>query len=177
MNKPCNTTHNLRNKLKDFLKNPLLDNESWVPLCQIEDEEEGEPRITVIFGTNKTLENLKFSETFHCDATYRLTWHRYPVFVCGVTNETGKFFPCFAVLSSNEDSLSWQNVFEFVHSYNGGTHFQYFMGDGAKSITKAWSEVTHTFSLLKISIFIIKQQQISQQMHYCIYCEKKFICC
>ena len=98
INKPCNTTHNLRNKLKDFLKNPLLDNESWVPLCQIEDEEEGEPRITVIFGTNKTLENLKFSETFHCDATYRLTWHRYPVFVCGVTNETGKFFPCFAVL-------------------------------------------------------------------------------
>ena len=94
MNKPCNTTH----KLKDFLKNPLLDDESWVPLCQIEDEEEGEPRITVIFGTNKTLENLKFSETFHCDATYRLTWHRYPVFVCGVTNETGKFFPCFAVL-------------------------------------------------------------------------------
>ena len=97
MNKPCNTTHNLRNKLKDFLKNPLLDDESWVPLCQIEDEEEGEPKITVIFGTNKTLENLKFSETFHCDATYRLTWHRYPVFVCGVTNETGKFFPCFAV--------------------------------------------------------------------------------
>ena len=93
MNKPCNTTHNLRNKLKDFLKNPLLDDESWVPLCQIEDEEEGEPRITVIFGTNKTLENLKFSETFHCDATYRLTWHRYPVFVCGVTNETGKFSP------------------------------------------------------------------------------------
>ena len=171
MNKPCNTTH----KLKDFLKNLLLDDESWVPLCQIEDEEEGEPKITVIFGTKKTLEKLKFSK--NCDATYRLTWHRYPVFVCGVTNETGKFFPCFAVLSSNEDSLSWQNVFEFVHSYNGGTHFQYFMGNGAKSITKAWSEVTHTFSLLKISIFIIKQQQISQQMHYCIYCEKKFICC
>ena len=87
------------------------------------------------------------------------------------------FSPALLFCSSNEDSLSWQNVFEFVHSYNGGTHFQYFMGNGAKSITKAWSEVTHTFSLLKISIFIIKQQPISQQMHYCIYCEKKFICC
>ena len=92
------------------------------------------------------------------------------------------FSPALLFCSSNEDSLSWQNVFEFVHSYNGGTHFQYFMGDGAKSIMKAWSEVTHTFSLLKISIFIIKQQQ----MHYCKFhnkciiafiVKKIFICC
>ena len=66
----------------------------------------------------------------------------------------GSFSPALLFCSSNEDSLSWQNVFEFVHSYTGGTHFQYFMGDGAKSITKAWSEVTHTFSLLKISILV-----------------------
>ena len=110
-------------------------------------------QITIIFGTNKTLEKLKFSETFHCDATYRLTLNRYPVFVCGVTNKTGKFFPCFAVLSSHEDSLSWRKVFEFVHSYNGGTHFKYFMGDGAKSIMRAWSEVTLTFSFILKSYF------------------------
>ena len=158
VNEPCNTTHNLRNKVKDFLENPLLDDESWVPLSEIDDSGEGPVRITIIFGTNKTIENLKFSETFHCDATYRLTWNRYPVFVCGVTNETGKFFPCFAVLSSHEDSLSWRKVFEFVHSYNGGTHFKYFMGDGAKSITKAWSEVTFTFTF--------------HQKHYCTFCGK-----
>ena len=154
LNEPCNTTHDLRNKLKDFLENPLLDDESWVPLSEIDDSGEGQVRITIIFGTNKTLENLKFSETFHCDATYRLTWNRYPVFVCGVTNETGKFFPCFAVLSSHEDSLSWRKVFEFVHSYNGGTHFKYFMGDGAKSITKAWSEVTFTFSFISKYLYL-----------------------
>ena len=61
-------------------------------------------QITIIFGTNKTLEKLKFSETFHCDATYRLMLNRYPVFVCGVKNETGKFFLCFDVLSSHKDS-------------------------------------------------------------------------
>ena len=67
----CNTTHNLRNKVKDFLEIPVLDDESWVPLCQIDDSEENEqPLITIIFGTNKTLENLTFSKTFHCDATY-----------------------------------------------------------------------------------------------------------
>ena len=36
-NDPCNTTHDLRNKVKDFLENPVLDDESWVPLCQIDD--------------------------------------------------------------------------------------------------------------------------------------------
>ena len=104
VNEPCNTTHNLRNKVKDFLENPLLDDESWVLLSEIDDSWEGPVQITIIFGTNKTLEKLKFSETFHCDATYRLTLNRYPVFVCGVKNETGKFFLCFDVLSSHKDS-------------------------------------------------------------------------
>ena len=37
VNEPCNTTHNLRNKVKDFLENPLLDDESWVLLSEIDD--------------------------------------------------------------------------------------------------------------------------------------------
>ena len=53
VNEPCNTTHNLRNKVKDFLENPVLDDESWVPLCQIDDSGENEePLITIIFGTS-----------------------------------------------------------------------------------------------------------------------------
>ena len=152
MNEPCNNTHDLRNKLREFQEKPVLEDESWVPLCQIDDsEDDDEVRITVIFGTNKTIEHLNCSDTFHCDATYRLNWNGFPVFVCGVTNETGKFFPCFAVLSSHEDYISWRSVFEFVHSYNGGSHFKYFMGDGAKAIKKGWSEVTFIFLYYSIT--------------------------
>ena len=148
----CNTTHDLRNKVKDFLENPVLDNESWVPLCQIDDSEENEqPLITIIFGTNKTLENLTFSKTFHCDATYG--WHGTGILSLCVEWQTRQESPCFAILSSHEDSLSWRKVLEFVHSYNGGTHFKYFMGDGAKSIMRAWSEVTLTFSFILKSYF------------------------
>ena len=61
--------------MKDFLEKPVLDDESWIPLCQIDDTD-ADVKITIIFATNKTLENLKFSETSHCDATnatYRLS--------------------------------------------------------------------------------------------------------
>ena len=47
LNEPCNTTHDLRNKVKDFLENPVLEDDSWVPLCQIDDSGEGEVRSTV----------------------------------------------------------------------------------------------------------------------------------
>ena len=93
MSEHCETTQSLRNKLSEFRELPVSDDESWVPLCQIDDsDEDDEVRMVVIFGTNKTLGYLKMSDTFHCDATYRLNWNGFPVFVCGVTNATGKFY-------------------------------------------------------------------------------------
>ena len=101
--------------MKDYLDIPDDENESWVPFCQIDDSEDSdEVRILVIFATNKILSYLKMSDTFHCDATYRLNWNGYPVFICGVTNQTGKFFPTFAVLSSHEDVENWKTVCLFL---------------------------------------------------------------
>ena len=72
MSEHCETTQSLRNKLSEFRELPVSDDESWVPLCQIDDSDENdEVRMVVIFGTNKTLGYLKMSDTFHCDATYR----------------------------------------------------------------------------------------------------------
>lgn len=66
MNEPINTTQDPRNKLRDFLNIPVLESESWVPLCQIDDtDDDEEVRITKIFGRNKTLEHLNLSDTFH----------------------------------------------------------------------------------------------------------------
>ena len=72
MSEHCETTQSLRNKLSEFRELPVSDDESWVPLCQIDDSDENdEVCMVVIFGTNKTLGYLKMSDTFHCDATYR----------------------------------------------------------------------------------------------------------
>ena len=126
-------------KIAELTSKPEDDDTPWVPYSKIADEDHVEPRFTVIFGTNKTLERLNKSCQFHIDATYKVNWQGYPMFVCGVTGSTGKFFGTMTVLSSHEDTEAWSEVYLFVHSY--GAHFDVFMGDGAKAITKAKIEV------------------------------------
>ena len=47
----------------------------------IEDEnEEEEPRFTIIFSTTKNLDKLKSERLLQTDATYRLNWLGYPFF-------------------------------------------------------------------------------------------------
>ena len=55
-----------------------------------------------------------------------------------VTNQTRKFFPLFAVLSTHE---------------NGGLDFMFSMGDGAKAITLAWSEVRAILRIVSINVY------------------------
>ena len=106
----------MRNKLKDYLD---------IPDCDSDDSEDTyEVWIVVIFATNKILSYLKTSDTFHFDATYRLNWNGYLIFICDVTNQTRKFFPLLAVLSTHENVENWKTVFQFIHSYSGGNHFK-----------------------------------------------------
>ena len=103
----------------------------WVLYCHIDDEGDQPARFVVIFTTNNLLERLKTSSQLHVDATYKLNFHDYPVFLCGVTSENGKFFGTLTVLSSHEDSAAWSEVYQFIHET--GAHFKYFMADGAKA--------------------------------------------
>ena len=139
INESIYTTHDLRTKLNEYLKKPADDNEGWVPYCHIDDEGDQPARFVVIFTTNNLLERLKTSSQLHVDATYKLNFHDYPVFLCGVTSENGKFFGTLTVLSSHEDSAAWSEVYQFIHET--GAHFKYFMADGAKAITNAQEKV------------------------------------
>ena len=139
INESIYTTHDLRTKLNEYLKKPADDNEGWVPYCHIQDEGDQPTRFVVIFTTNNLLERLKSSSQLHIDATYKLNFQDYPVFLCGVTSENGKFYGTMTVLSSHEDSAAWSEVYQFIH--DTGSHFQYFMADGAKAITKAQEKV------------------------------------
>ena len=131
INESIYNTHDLRMKIKDLLEKPEDDDQPWVPFSKIEDDSDNiKPRFTVIFGTNKTLGRLNRSVQLHIDATYKVNWHGYPMFVVGVTGQTGKLFATMSVLSSHEDSQAWAEVYQFVHSY--GAHFDLFMSDGAK---------------------------------------------
>ena len=133
-------THDLREKIKEFLEVPDNDIEGYVPYENIQDEKEDEEtRFTVIFATKRTLSFLKKSSCLNVDATYRLNWHGYPVVVVGCTSPSGKFFASFTALTSHEDSNTWEEIYAFVHSL--GVHPKFRMADGAQAITKAGSKV------------------------------------
>ena len=57
---------------------------------------------------------LKSNNLICCDATYKLNWLGYPVFVVGVASHTGKFKIGMLVISSHEDHVTQEAIFNFV---------------------------------------------------------------
>ena len=77
-------THELRQKVAEYLEEPKSDLEAWIPFHDIQDSDPSkDPRFTVIFSSKKNLEKLKSSRLLQTDATYRLNCMNFPVFVIG----------------------------------------------------------------------------------------------
>ena len=142
-------THELRQALAPLFEAPASDIEAFVPFCDIEDHNDKEdPRVSIIFTTKRNMEKMKDERVIQTDATYRLLWLDYPVFVVGTSSPTGKFFGTCAVISSHEDTPAWSSIFNYLRDY--GLKPRYSLGDGAKAMSKAGNEsfVNHTFSRL-----------------------------
>ena len=77
-------THELRQKVSEHLNEPASDIEAYVAYSEIDDEKEDEePRFTIIFTSKKNMGKLKDDRVLQTDATYRLNWLGFPVFVVG----------------------------------------------------------------------------------------------
>ena len=135
------TTHELRQKIREFEDVPENEFQSYVCYSRIHDDvqKEEDMRICVIFSTKKTITYLSRCENLHVDSTYRLNWNNWPVMILGVTNTTGSFYASMTILTNYEDTEAWSEVLTFVHGL--GIHPKYFMADGATAITKARNEV------------------------------------
>ena len=134
------TTHELRQKINEVLEEPEDEHEAFVAYFDVKDEDETEdPRFTVIWTTKNLMKRVN-NEFIQDDATYRLTWQGYPLFISGTSTATGKFFPTFVTLCSHEDAISWGEIFKFVKNYLK-VNPKYRMGDGAPEITKAGVDV------------------------------------
>ena len=57
---------------------------------------------------------LKSNNMICCDATYRLNWMGFPVFVVGVASPTGKFKIGMFMIASHEDHLAQAVIFNYV---------------------------------------------------------------
>ena len=77
-------THDLRQVASNYLDVPEDELEGYVAFCDVDDEKEDEaPRFTVVFSTPKNLSRLTSDKVLQTDATYRLNWNSFPVFVVG----------------------------------------------------------------------------------------------
>ena len=80
-----NNTHELRMKISEFLDEPSSEFESYVAHHEINDDDPNkEPRFTIIMTSKKNLKKMKDSRLLQTDATYRLNWFGFPVFVVGM---------------------------------------------------------------------------------------------
>ena len=77
-------THQLRLKIADLLEEPASDLEAFVPHYEIDDVDENkDPRFNIFFSSKKNLRKLKSDRLLQTDATYRLNWLGFPVYVVG----------------------------------------------------------------------------------------------
>ena len=77
-------THQMRQKISEFLETPESEVEGFVPYWEIDDEDDDlSPRFCIIFATKKSQAKLSSIDFLQTDATYRLNWQGYPVFVLG----------------------------------------------------------------------------------------------
>ena len=77
-------THQMRQRISNVLEIPASEVEGYVPYWKIDDEnDEKEPRFCVIFTSKKNQEKLSSIDLLQTDATFRLNWMGFPVFVIG----------------------------------------------------------------------------------------------
>ena len=74
------------------------------------------------------------------DATYKLNWNEFPVFVSGISSPRGVFYQTHMTLSSHEDTVAWSVIFTFTKSIIGCSP-KFAMADGAWEISNALREV------------------------------------
>ena len=79
-----NTTHDMRQFVEKNLVQPEDENEAYVPYYNIQDEDPKNLRFTIIFASSKCINRLKTDNLLSIDATYRLNWMGYPVFIAGM---------------------------------------------------------------------------------------------
>lgn len=82
-------THELRENIAEYLGEPKTDLEAFVPFYEIDDEQDDkEPRFIILFSSKKNLKKLTSDRVLQTDATYRLNWQGFPVWVVGMYFET-----------------------------------------------------------------------------------------
>ena len=103
------TTADLIKFCEDNSEVPDDEHKTYIPYyypSSVDDEkvdEYGRPIFTVVWATPNTLRRLS-AKLGQIDATYKLNWFDWPVFVCGRSSTTGRYL--YSICSLSLGSLS-----------------------------------------------------------------------
>ena len=110
------------NKMKEICERnssvPDNEHEPYVPFFYIDTTDPMDPTFTVIWST-KYLESKMSKLMIQDDATYKLNYFDFPVFVSGRSSMTGRFFMTHMALSSHENTAAWVRIFAYQLSCIG----------------------------------------------------------
>ena len=107
-------TGDLKEVIKENSEVPSDRNKMFVAFSEVVDDQGEENIFFAIIFTTPAMQERISAEFIQDDATYRLTWMGFPVFISGRCSPTGRFFPTHVSLQSDEDTRAYANNFNFV---------------------------------------------------------------
>ena len=110
------------NALKNYCKIksvvPEDENEAYISFYYIDGSSNDDLIMTIIWTTTKLISRMD-RKLLQDDATYKLNWYQYPMFVSSRSSPTCRFFLTHIALSSHEDTAAWVRIQAWIKSILG----------------------------------------------------------
>lgn len=98
---------------------PTEDDEAFVLQYNVvaESSKIEEQDVQIVISTKRLLRTLKMSPLVQIDASYKVIWHGYPIFVVGTSDADNKLHPFALAVCKGESGDDFAFVFNSLHKY------------------------------------------------------------
>ncbi|KAI1709031.1 MULE transposase domain-containing protein [Ditylenchus destructor] len=141
-------------------KSAIPDDENLAFVVDFVSEINDENEQFCLVWTTKRLQKLQQkSLSIQADTTYKLTWHGFPVMVCGFSDAVHKYYGTYIAICSNENKWSYESFFRAVAKENYVPNV--LMGDGDAKISAAartiWSNIQRAMCYAHVTMNLNKK--------------------
>lgn len=101
---------------------------------KLQDLDPKRQKIDIFLSTKRLLSQSKRSNMVQIDATYKLVWEGYPIFVLGSTDQNRVFHPFGISVSGGESELEFSFVFDAIKKIDPTWNPDYLLSDCSDAI-------------------------------------------
>lgn len=118
---------------------------------------------SIFWTTDRLMSNLLMSDSVHCDATYKLNFHGFPVLLIGTTDRRKRFHPFGVALVNDESTESFKFIFGSLKKFNVDYVPSILIADSAPAITAAF-ESTFGSTFTRVHCWYHCKKNIDQRL-------------